>query len=185
MFKLAKVNMDIKFIVKCKELDLIPKFCRIKLTYLGVIKFIHSSLLAYGKTVNIRHAAKFNWLDRQSQTNVTFLDNDKIVVNLSSYILSDTEVQLLSKGLQFSIPPLHLDQTDTMTTFELLYNQAAPGIKGNLNRLKHRLKTLCYQYIFLAYLWCAYAMALCLSWIVHREVGCVCVQHNYPKMWMD
>ena len=69
-------------------------------------------------------------------------------MNLSSYILSDTEVQLLSKGLQFSIPPLHLDQTDTMTTFELLYNQAVPGIKGNLNRLKHRLKTLCYQYIF-------------------------------------
>ena len=69
-------------------------------------------------------------------------------MNLSSYILSDTEVQLLSKGLQFSIPPLPLDQTDTMTTFELLYNQAAPGIKGNFNRLKHRLKTLCYQYIF-------------------------------------
>ena len=38
---------------------------------------------------------------------------------------------------------------------------------------------------FLAHLWCAYAMALCLSWIVRREVGCVCVEHNYPKMWMD
>ena len=35
---------------------------------------------------------------------------------------------------------------------------------------------------FLAHLWCAYAMALCLSWIVRREVGCVCVEHNYPKM---
>ena len=39
--------------------------------------------------------------------------------------------------------------------------------------------------LFLAHLWCAYAMALCLSWIVRREVGCVCVEHNYPKMWMD
>ena len=39
--------------------------------------------------------------------------------------------------------------------------------------------------VFLAHLWCAYAMALCLSWIVRREVGCVCVEHNYPKMWMD
>ena len=38
---------------------------------------------------------------------------------------------------------------------------------------------------FLAHLWCAYAMALCLSWIVRREVGGVCVEHNYPKMWMD
>ena len=39
--------------------------------------------------------------------------------------------------------------------------------------------------IFLAHLWCAYAMVLCLSWIVRRAVGCVCVEHNYPKMWMD
>ena len=37
----------------------------------------------------------------------------------------------------------------------------------------------------LAHLWCAYAMVLCLSWIVRRAVGCVCVEHNYPKMWMD
>ena len=43
-------------------------------------------------------------------------------------------------------------------------------------------KITCY---FLAHLWCAYAMALCLSWIVRREVGSVCVEHNYPKMWMD
>ena len=42
-----------------------------------------------------------------------------------------------------------------------------------------------YLKLFLAHLWCAYAMALCLSWIVCREVGCVCVEHNYPKMWMD
>ena len=38
---------------------------------------------------------------------------------------------------------------------------------------------------FLAHLWCAYAMVLCLSWIVRRAVGGVCVEHNYPKMWMD
>ena len=38
---------------------------------------------------------------------------------------------------------------------------------------------------FLPHLWCAYAMVLCLSWIVRRAVGGVCVEHNYPKMWMD
>ena len=72
----------------------------------------------------------------------------KIVVNLSSYKLSEAEIQLLSRGLQFSIPPQHLDSTDTMTSFEALFDQANHGIKGNLNRLKHRLKTLCYQYMF-------------------------------------
>ena len=49
-------------------------------------------------------------------------------------------------------------------------------MKGQVDRKKKSL---------LAHLWCAYAMALCLSWIVRREVGCVCVEHNYPKMWMD
>ena len=48
-----------------------------------------------------------------------------------------------------------------------------------------QFKTKCGLDIILAHLWCAYAMALCLSWIVRREVGCVCVEHNYPKMWMD
>ena len=43
---------------------------------------------------------------------------------------------------------IHLDQTNTMTTFEILYNQTAPGIKVNFNRLKHRPKIFCYQYIF-------------------------------------
>ena len=35
---------------------------------------------------------------------------------------------------------------------------------------------------FLAHLWCAYAMPLCLSWMVRRVVGGVCVEHNYEKM---
>ena len=46
-------------------------------------------------------------------------------------------------------------------------------------------RTEYYKRSLLAHLWCAYAMALCLSWIVRREGGCVCVEHNYPKMWMD
>ena len=38
---------------------------------------------------------------------------------------------------------------------------------------------------FLAHLWCAYAIPLCLSWIMRRAVGGVCVEHNYPKRWMN
>ena len=38
-------------------------------------------------------------------------------------------------------PPQHLDQTDTMTSCESLFNQDTPEVTGNLNRLKHRLKT--------------------------------------------
>ena len=31
---------------------------------------------------------------------------------------------------------------------------------------------------FLAHLWCAYAMPLCLLWIMRRAVGGVCVERN-------
>ena len=37
----------------------------------------------------------------------------------------------------------------------------------------------------LAHLWCAYAIPLFLSWIVRCAVCSVCVDHNYPKVWMD
>ena len=30
-----------------------------------------------------------------------------------------------------------------------------------------------------------YAVPLCLWWIVHRALGGACVDHNYPKVWMD
>ena len=51
-----------------------------------------------------------------------------------------------------------------------------------MNNVFANLNVIC---TFLAHLWCAYAMVLCLSWIVRRAVGGVCVEHNYPKMWMD
>ena len=31
LFKLKKVDLDIQFMLKCFELDMVPKFCRIKL----------------------------------------------------------------------------------------------------------------------------------------------------------
>ena len=199
IFKSVKVNMDIKFIIKCKDLDLVPKFCMVKLpnkhelskkdifgiynkvmdtelhnrkkansklhkivsalkselrssvsfiTYISLLKLLRSSANNYENTIEYRHAKKLNWLNRGDVSVAVGLDCDKIVVNLSTYKLSDVELQLLSRGLQFNIPPQNIDQTDIMTTFETLFKRTSPGIKGNLSRLKHRLKGLCYQYIF-------------------------------------
>ena len=67
-----------------------------------------------------------------------------------------------------------------MKTYYNQRNFMARIIQDQFNALQCTVDQL-----FLAHLWCAYAMALCLSWIVRREVGCVCVEHNYPKMWMD
>jgi hypothetical protein len=198
LLKINKVEQDIQFMVKCKTLDLIPKFCRIKLPnqhdlsrkdahliynrildteltnkrrskqqlskiasvsltklrsnvsflcYLAIRKFLHSTVSVANSHSKARHAIKIKQLLKQSLVEKSLLDSDKIVVNLSSYKLSDPEVRLLSKGLQFSIPPHKLDRTDVMTSFETLFSQAVSGIQGNLSRFKVRLKSLCYSYI--------------------------------------
>ena len=74
---------------------------------------------------------------------------DKIVVNLSSFTFTDTEVHLLRRGLAFSIAPPQLDGIDIQTSFECFYRQLVSNLpSGSVTRLKQRLKNLRYNYIY-------------------------------------
>ena len=77
-------------------------------------------------------------------------NNPDVVVNLSTYTLSEPEIMLLSRGLNFSVPPHRLDKFDVMTSFECLFRQLSPGSQtcSSLQRLKHRFRGLCYSYIY-------------------------------------
>ena len=80
---------------------------------------------------------------------MSVLNTNKIVVNLSNIKFSDTEVNILSRGLSYSTPPQHLDSLDIRTSFECFYRQFCNSIPGNyVSRLKQRLKGLCYTYIY-------------------------------------
>ena len=48
-------------------------------------------------------------------------DPDKAISNYSSYKLSDLEKRLLTKGLNYALPPIKLIYGDYMTPFELFY----------------------------------------------------------------
>ena len=48
-------------------------------------------------------------------------DPDKVIVNYSSYNLSDKEKNLLSKGLNFALPPKRLNYGDYLAPYELLF----------------------------------------------------------------
>ena len=48
-------------------------------------------------------------------------DPDKVVYNFSDYKLSESEKSVLSKGLEFAIPPNKLEYADLMLPFELLF----------------------------------------------------------------
>ena len=70
-------------------------------------------------------------------------DPSKVIFNFSKYELSDCEKRLLAKGLNFSLPPKHLDYTDYLVNFELFYrNIRNLGILSNedLHFVKTRTK---------------------------------------------
>ena len=53
--------------------------------------------------------------------NVVGHDPKTVIFNFSKYKLTKQEESLLSKGLQFAIPPTEIEDTDFMLPFELLY----------------------------------------------------------------
>ena len=46
---------------------------------------------------------------------------DKIIINHSSYQLSDIEKTVLAKGLNFALPPKKLNYADYLIPYELLF----------------------------------------------------------------
>ena len=71
-----------------------------------------------------------------------FSDTTRHVLNLSDYVLSDTESFLLSHGLNFELPPRHLSQEEIFAEFESLWAQllhhSASSVKQRI-ALKARL----------------------------------------------
>ena len=88
-------------------------------------------------------------LQHSPNTEVYFLEADKIVVNLSNVKLSDTDVSVLSRGLNFSTSSQHLDCLDVGTSFECFYRQIYNNVPNRcIRRLKQHLKGLCYNYMY-------------------------------------
>ena len=59
-------------------------------------------------------------------------DPSKVIFNFSKYELSDCENRLLVKGLNFNLPPKHLDYADYLVNLELFYrNIRSLGILSN------------------------------------------------------
>ena len=73
---------------------------------------------------------------------------DKIVFNFSSRELNDDEKSLLCKGLKFSIPPKHLDYSDHMLPFELLFRDINKIEMANEDKefRKYRLKDSAFHF---------------------------------------
>ena len=66
--------------------------------------------------------------DKKELYNLGFFDHDKgfndpnqVLINFSSYQLSDGEKLLLAKELNFALPPKILNRVDCLLPFEMVY----------------------------------------------------------------
>ena len=72
------------------------------------------------------HSVKLSNLKSHPPIDVSMLDTDKIVVNLSNTEFSNTEMNILCRGLSYSTPPQYLNSLDVRSTFECFYSSATP-----------------------------------------------------------
>ena len=68
-------------------------------------------------------------------------DPKTVIFNFSKYTFTKQEEALLSKGLQFAIPPTEIEYTDFMVPFELLYRdiKSREVPSDNVKILKNKL----------------------------------------------
>ena len=80
------------------------------------------------------------------------LNNDDIIFNYSHRVLTQTEKNVLARGLRFCLPPKNVDKYDVKCSFELLYLDLVklelPLSNDNQDRLRSQLKNISYDYIY-------------------------------------
>ena len=72
------------------------------------------------------------------------IDPKNVIFNFSSYVLSDNDKSLLSKGLNFSLPNKKVEISEYLCPFELLYREVSDFSKDSSDKelLKSKLKEL-------------------------------------------
>ena len=95
------------------------------------------------------HKKKLNDLIPGYEVNATRFSHDpnKVVFNISSYVLTEDEKSLLWEGLRFFIPPKKIEHADFLVQFELLYRDTImfKMKSGNRDFLKSKLKDICFS----------------------------------------
>ena len=74
---------------------------------------------------------------------------DKIIINHTSYQLSDIDKTVLDKGLNFALPPKKLNYADCLTPYELLFRDIKELSAGDsiLERVKVDMKKICLSHL--------------------------------------
>ena len=74
---------------------------------------------------------------------------EKAALNLSDTRFNDDEFEILKYGLKNSIAPLHLNKTDMLTTFDVIYRSMSEDVKRekDAEELKAKMPYLAKNYV--------------------------------------
>jgi len=84
--------------------------------------------------ISARHEIKL----RNLGLHIDNSSNPAAIVNLTNLSLNEAEVKLLSKGLEFGIFPKFLNLIDVQAEFEALFQQVAPHLDNNKEKIKFK-----------------------------------------------
>ena len=133
-----------------KELEHLTQCIKAKLN--SVDWYILSKLIK--KNVNKKMKSAI-WTHEKKLRNLTKnhvlpFTSKEIVSNMSSYKLSDEELDILKNGLSFSIPPLKISKSDVFTSFEMLNRIFKEDLNNSsdASRVKAELSHLCNAYYY-------------------------------------
>ena len=83
-------------------------------------QYIEKGSKSYVSVVDERHARKLSNLRIRQRSIRDRLDPATVITNLSDYELTDVEMRVLCKGLDFALPPRKLKYGEYLATFECL-----------------------------------------------------------------
>ena len=108
-------------------------------TRVYIMRFLDKQIEASKSSFQSTHAKKLESLG----LNLNSIDNKlPVVINQSNYKLSETETNLLNKGLKFGTFPDKLDKINIETEFEDFYQQVRPSLIQNNDRLEFKAKLM-------------------------------------------
>ena len=121
----------------------------------GIVNSFDFYLLSRAVTKNVQQ-----FVDRTLQTHEKKLSNltknrtvpfcaSDTIINMSDFVLSQDQQDILKNGLKFSLPPRKLCESDVFTTFEMLYNFFKCDLKDGIHprQLASELQTLAQSYV--------------------------------------
>ena len=116
---------------------------------------INRSVCKVGENLDNKHDRKVTNLRAEQQSTNSRLNPSDVITNLSNYELSTIELDALSKGLKYGIPPSKLKKGLYLSNYEMLYTrlQSHPSnFRGNEDDkalFKSKLREIAYSSLYI------------------------------------